>query len=488
MNLLKLLMLTAWVFTFGNIRAQAVSILYFNDAHEIMPVSFQNHTKGGVARLKTLVDEVKKHHPTLTIFGGDLAGGTLFGKMYKGFPMVEAFNKIPIDIANFGQHEFDFGVKNAHSLMDKSQFDWITSNITHRNGQPIFNLPKYKVLNINGIKIGFIGLTDKVNTSLPGEDLAEKDYLIAAKEAITLLNMENPDYIIAVTQMPLKDNLKLLEAFPIIKLALTEDTSEQITRVEHIRNQYIISPIGNMGSVVEVQVQKEKDGNISSAIKIHYLDESIPQNPELEKIANNYQHQMEQTLAKNITVLPYDLDRGSHLQTESVIGNLITDAYQSYFKTDFAMMNAGGIRAEQLKKTVTLKEIYSILPFDNQVGVVELSGEEIKELIQTGLKNYTNLGGEFVQVSGLSYRLIKPSDSKSATLEEVWVNGKPIDSQKKYSIAMPSYIIQGGGEYTSVSPEKISNRQMIPYAEPLIWYLKKHRDLHPKLEGRISVK
>lgn len=476
----------ALMFMFSkNTMAQSASILYFNDAHEITPVPHQNHTKGGVARLKSLVDEVKKRQPTLTIFGGDLAGGTLFGKVYKGFPIVEAFNKIPVDIANFGQHEFDFGLENAHNLVKKSKFPWITSNITHRNGKTIFNAPKYKTLNINGIKVGFIGLTGKVNTSSPGEDLMEQDYLASAKEAISQLNKENPDYIIAITQMPLEENQKLLASFPEIKMALTEETSEHITRIEYINNQYIIATIGNMGSVAEIQLNKENN-TISSAIKMHYLGEKIPHHKELEALAATYQSEMEQKLSEKITTLPNDLERGSHRQAESVLGNLIADAYKSFFKTDFGMMNSGGIRTEKLDKSVTLKGIYSVLPFDNKVGVVELSGAEIVKLIEAGLKNYAVLGGEFVQVSGLSYRFSKPTNSKPAVLKEVLTNGKPIDYQRKYTITMPYYIIQGGGEYEPVPAPQIRKEQIATDTEPVIWYLKQNNTQIPSIEGRIS--
>ena len=68
------------------------TILYFNDAHEISPVQDHLGSRGGVARIKTIVDKVRMQNAqTIVVFGGDLAGGTLFGAVYKGFPLVEAF-------------------------------------------------------------------------------------------------------------------------------------------------------------------------------------------------------------------------------------------------------------------------------------------------------------------------------------------------------------------------------------------------------------
>lgn len=90
---------------------EKATLLYFNDSHVIYPVIDKYGERGGVARAKTIVDSVKKENKnTIVLQGGDLGGGVLFGAVYHGFPMIEAFNKMPIDISNFGQHEFDFGV------------------------------------------------------------------------------------------------------------------------------------------------------------------------------------------------------------------------------------------------------------------------------------------------------------------------------------------------------------------------------------------
>lgn len=93
-----------------------ISILNFNDAHEISPVLDKLGERGGAARLKTVVDQLRRENPqTLVTFSGDLAGGKLFGGVFQGFPMVEVFNQLPIDIAGFGQHDFDFGAEIHNS-------------------------------------------------------------------------------------------------------------------------------------------------------------------------------------------------------------------------------------------------------------------------------------------------------------------------------------------------------------------------------------
>ena len=118
------------------------TVLYVTDAHEIAPVVDRHGDRGGVARLKTVVERVKAEHPgALLVFGGDLAGGTLFGGAFRGEPMVDALSRVGVGLASFGQHDFDFGAAHAKALVTRSAFPWITSNLVDGEGRPFASLP-----------------------------------------------------------------------------------------------------------------------------------------------------------------------------------------------------------------------------------------------------------------------------------------------------------------------------------------------------------
>jgi len=131
--------------------------LYFNDAHEISPVQDHLGSRGGVARIKTIVDKVRMQNAqTIVVFQLDLSGGTLFGAVYKGFPLVEAFNLLPLDIANFGQHDFDFGPAETKKLISASSFIRILSKQNLPGLLPMLKHPSMAVsipiLNVGGEK------------------------------------------------------------------------------------------------------------------------------------------------------------------------------------------------------------------------------------------------------------------------------------------------------------------------------------------------
>ena len=192
---------------------EAVKILYFNDAHEPDMVSTEGGLLGGVARMKTVVDSIRQSSPdALLLFGGDLGGGTLAGKLYRGTVMVDFLGDIGVDYANYGQHDFDYGLDNTQALTRRSKFTWISSNTLTTEGSPIDGSVPFVIHKIGSTSIGIIGLVDKVDTSSPRSGITQRDIMDCAKSAIG--HLSGVDYIIAITQMNSELNEQLLRECP----------------------------------------------------------------------------------------------------------------------------------------------------------------------------------------------------------------------------------------------------------------------------------
>ncbi|WP_224243677.1 bifunctional metallophosphatase/5'-nucleotidase [Hyalangium gracile] len=127
-------------------------------------------------------------------------------------------------------------------------------------------------------------------------------------------------------------------------------------------------------------------------------------------------------------------------QGESVLGNFLSDSLREAARADVALMNPGGLRADIDAGPLTFGDIYEVLPFDNTVALVTMSGDELKRLLQIayGMKK----GGVF-QVSGLKVSLARcpgPERFQSATL----ANGRALEPAKLYRVAMPDFLARGG--------------------------------------------
>lgn len=471
----------------------AVSFLYFNDGHEISPVADKLGNRGGVARIKTLVDSVKGDK--IVAFGGDLGGGTLFGGVFKGFPMVEAFNRIPIDTANFGQHDFDAGAANTLELIRASTFGWISSNLVGPDGKPFGNVAPYRLFEKQGIRIGVIGLTSAMNSTTQDASVKQLDVIESAKKAVEELKRDQrPDVIIALTQETVQEDKALLQAIPDIRVVLTEEEAEETSFTydfDGMGSRYIFSPQGNMGSVIRLEFRKGGDGQVALTHEIMKADQSVQEDPQLGELAKQYQNKLDEELGKQIAKADTDFLYGDNHESrfkETEIGNLIADAYRDIYKTDVAFANGGGIRASAKRGDFTLKDAKSILPFGNKIVVAEVSGDMLLAALENGVSGVDRLAGGFLQVSGASY-VYNPAKPAGARIEQAQVNGKPLDKAKTYTIALSNFMYTGGDKYSMFANAKtvIGANEALTDVELLVSYAKKAGVLTGKSEGRITV-
>ncbi len=456
-------------------QAQKVDLLYFTDAHQIYPLDDVEGGRGGVARLKTLADQVKESNPnTLLIHGGDLCGGVLFGGMYKGFPMIEAFNKIPIDLCNFGQHEFDYGSDHCISLISKSQSQWFSSNLKNRDGLTFGNLPTYIIKDIAGIKIAFLGLTDAMNTTSKDPNIIQEDMLLALAEVIETINLKSIDFLVLISQTSLEKNRQILNQFPEINLILTEEQFEYESNVFYQGSKPIVSTAGNMSSVAKIQLEK----GLSPRVEIIPLDNKIESDPELYEMECFYKSDMEKELSAHLSTLEIPLFFREGILKESLAGNLVTDAFREYHDSDVAIINGSGIRADVSAGDFTLKSARSLLPFGNKICQIAISCSELKLLIASCAEDKT---GRILHVSGISY--IYSSKTKDIIIKR---DGEVLKDDEWLSLSLNSYLLHKLDCDYEILIDEYQDKAVADY-ETLYTYCAKRKTLHPKLENRILI-
>lgn len=475
---------------------EKATLLYFNDSHVIYPVVDKHGERGGVARAKTIVDSIKKENKnTVVLQGGDLGGGVLFGAVYHGFPMIEAFNKMPIDISNFGQHEFDFGVTEARNLVNKSKFQWISTNLKESSGKPFNNSKEYIVKKIGDFKVGFLGTTDGMETTIQTTEIYQEDIIKSIGENLEKLKKEKVDFIVLLTQSEPELNIEILEKYPEINAVLAEEKSEKYNFVTYVGEKPIVSPQGNMGSIVKIDIFKNKDGKIKQSLEFLPVDNSVPSDKEMLKLEEFYKEKLDRDLgtviAKNNVKLDSGFGENHHARyEESNVGNLIADAYKNHFNTEIAFMNGGGIRANIESGDFRLRDAISILPFSNKVGAFKYSGKTIVEALEHGVSSVDKKAGRFLQVSGMEYSY-NPKNEVGSRVSNVTINGKPIQLETIYTVALPLYIKNGGDGFqmlkNTMGVVEIDSEKNID-SDIFIDYVKKIKVLNPKLEGRIVVK
>ena len=427
-----IVLILTWIAACTALSAQeeAVKILYFNDAHEPDMVSTEGGLLGGVARMKSVVDSIRQSSPdALLLFGGDLGGGTLAGKLYRGSIMVDFLSEIGVDYANYGQHDFDYGLDNTQALTRRSKFTWISSNTLTTEGSPIDGSVPFVIHKIGSTSIGIIGLVDKVDTSSPRSGITQRDIMDCAKSAIG--HIKDADYIIAITQMNSKLNEQLLRECPQIDLILGEETSQYITNVHFVGDKMIIDGCGNMGHLVEVSLRGEQG---SQAISVHPISTAVKPDERLERRVQAINEEIASRLGVRLGTLPLD-----HIRTRHQIGEMVAGIFREHYGTDMALVQSGGIRADLTDGDITLRDIYSILPYENRIIPVRLPGRSIRRLIEKAVNDGADAALAGVEVTSSDEGLI------------IYVNGVRLDEGKDYTIALSEYVTSGGGGFDVIS-------------------------------------
>jgi 5'-nucleotidase len=184
--------------------------------------------------------------------------------------------------------------------------------------------------------------------------------------------------------------------------------------------------------------RKLKDQAEVRLVPATFLGQPVVPDPAVQALIAPALARVEQEQHRELGVsVPVALKRD--YQAESILGDFLADSLREAVGADVALLNPGGLRADIDAGPLTFGDVYEVLPFDNTVALVTLSGDELKRLLQAA---YGAKKGVF-QVSGLKVRLHRcpgPDRFLSATL----TNGRPLEPAKLYLVTMPDFLARGG--------------------------------------------
>lgn len=484
-----LLLIAALAFSISFAGKPNFTILHSIDVTEIQPV---HHGKeGGAARAATLVKQLDDGNMILT-FGGDAFSPSIMSSIFKGKQVVDVFNKIGIDVAVFGNHEFDFGPEVAEQRVKESNFPWLSSNLVNKKtGEPLAGGVRYVIKTVNGVKVGFIGLVgDWLNITSPGDDAKYLDYITTARKLATMLKKDmGVDMVVAVTHMDMADDTKLASQVPAVDLILGGHDHRGMFDV--VNGTLIFKPKSNWRSVGYMKVYMIPGLKPVVLFNVIPINNKIPEDPEMKALVNKYASVLDKELAIPIgeTKVPLDAHRATVRTKESNFGDLIADAMREFTGADVAITNGGGIRTDSSygPGELSRKDVLAVLPFGNKVISVKVSGADLKAALENGVSLVERVKGRFPQVSGLSFTY-NPSAEPGKRVVTVMVNGQPLDPRKTYVVAINDYMGHGGDGYAVFknAPRVISERDGTLLATVVMNYIKAHSPVAPKVEGRIK--
>ena len=204
------------------------------------------------------------------------------------------------------------------------------------------------------------------------------------------------------------------------------------------------------------------------------VSKDIPEDKEIVEIIKPYKEQLSKEMNTVIGYAEVDLVKG---KPESTLGNFVADVIYETAKhfdkgVDCAITNSGGLRAPIYRGKIRVKDAFNLMPFQNRIVILRFSGKDFLELIREIVENK----GE--PVSNLT---ITVNDG----LIDAYVNGKHVEDYKTYKVATIDYLYKGGGSMPAMKKGKLIKDTKVLLREAIIEYIKKHKNINEKIEGRI---
>lgn len=506
--LLALLMMVTTVFTSLPVAAEEakdakttkheIVILHTNDVHARVKAD-EREKAIGYGKIKTYKDELVKEGKTvLMLDAGDTLHGTTFATISRGDSIVKLLNEVGYDYMVPGNHDFNYGYQRLVELTGKGNFKTLASNVVTEQGKRDFL--ENDIKEVDGVKIGFFGLSTP-ETYYKSHPSNTKGIVIAepvevAKQQVAALKAKGADFIVAIGHLGIDDSTKeelrsegVLKAVPGIDLFIDGHSHTALPEGKVIGSALLAqtgSYTNNLGKITLTfdgnKIENKKAELISyEAMSLVKPDEKI------EAIEKEVDEANKPFLEKIVGKTLVDLEgrREYNRKQETNLGNLVTDAMREVSKADIAITNGGGIRATIEKGDVTMGEVLTAFPFTNFTVTVDLTGKEVIQALENGVKAAPELAGAFVQVSGLTF---KYDDTQKAgeRVFDVMVAGKPIDLEKTYKVATNDFIAGGGDQY-DVFKGKTETGQYELLSETLAKYITAKKEVNPQVEGRITV-
>ncbi|MCI0471370.1 MAG: 5'-nucleotidase C-terminal domain-containing protein, partial [Candidatus Aminicenantes bacterium] len=211
-----------------------------------------------------------------------------------------------------------------------------------------------------------------------------------------------------------------------------------------------------------------KNGKIiekkSLPVKVDTIKGEIP---EIRKKIDEYNNNPH--LNRVFAVLP------GALEGKPLLGNLVTDAVREIHHLDIAFHNEGGTRSHRLDKEIRLKDIYTLLPFGNDIVQLAMTPAEIRSLIRYDFERHNRPD---LFVSGITYTIKHTAERQVKDIEIRDRHGNLLDENRIYQVGMNDYIMSSYN-FVHRDPGKSLNSKV---EDSLIEYVKRGPDIIRRID------
>jgi len=494
--------------TTGQGKYKELTILQISDYHgQLIPLSEAadsfgpSFSIGGSAFLKPWFDmyRAEAKEGVLTVAGGDSVGATPpISNFFEDKPTIEIMNMMGFTSDGLGNHNFDRGQTFLRTeQIPLANYPFISANLVNpANGK---TPPEWKpsvTWNFEGFKFAIVGFSNEDLTTLifPGnlDPFVVKPIVPTVNAEIARLRAKGVKMVVAIGHEGATAGTFNNPTGPLIDVAdglvgadaVLGDHSDFQT-ITTRPNGVLVTENRSKG-IRFTRVRLVLDASTQSVV-YRTADWHKPWNigvtpdPAIQARIDDLNSQLAPILNTVIGTSTKFIPRADQCgqsagrTCESLVGNVTTDAMRSKYSSigvQFAITNSGGLRTNLTCPTtddpsdfcpaytpppypITRGQVLAVLPFGNVVVTLDVSGAELKTMLENGVSQMPAANGRFPQVSGLCFTYDITAPAGNRVTGAVFANSdgtcsaNPVDltSGSTYKIAENDFMANGGDGY-----------------------------------------
>lgn len=410
-------------------------------------------------------------------------------------------NLLGSDVVTIGNHEVDYGLAHLLFLEKCADFPIINANFHIKNNRKRMFQP-YHIAHIDGMKILFIGIiTDDVLSQTKADDTigAFVDIGEAAEEIGNICNAYNAidiDFTVLLTHIGFEEDKKLaamLDPAWGVDVIVGGHSHTFITEPAKVNDIYIVQAGTGTDQIGRFDIMIDTDLNAIDSFTWEAIPinaSTCPRDPEMEDYLLHYKNQTDKKYERIVTRFAYELTHPAR-NRETSLGNLIADILKDSFGVDIMFMGSGAIRNEKLGPVVRYADLCECLAYDDAIYMLTVTGSQLERMLSHVMRDEAFLGDhtEFYQFSHGIRMVWSRSEHRFEKLE---LDGKPLNFDGLYTVALPNYHYQNLPEFLNITVEEIEKNAKIrvlatSYRNVVDEYMMKHPHLSREVEGRLTV-
>jgi 5'-nucleotidase / UDP-sugar diphosphatase len=369
------LLLLACATLAGEVRT--LTILHVNDLHaHILP----ENGRGGFAYLATIIKRERANcADCILLNAGDLVQGSPVSTIFRGEPIYQLANLLGFDAACLGNHEFDYGWAQAAQFAKIANYPIVTANVVNAAGELITPKP-YVILKVNGLRVAVIGaMTDTLNTLSTPKSLGEW-HTIPVVETVRKYARElrrQSDLVVLLAHVSGGEESAILNSVPEIPVSVTGHIHTGMSEAMSHDGRVLVRvrSYGEELGRLELKVDTEKKAPVSWTWKRIPVDSAkTDADPAMASQVKIWEDKVTAQVDRPLAIANRSFSKGE-------VKRLIEQALREETHSDFAWMNSGGVRDPLPQGQLLDRQIWNIMPFDNEVVVGTFKGRDLPKVV-----------------------------------------------------------------------------------------------------------